>query len=90
MFVSEGIRLVLMIRFANPSGSLSRLSNLARLIALALLSFAFTFSAQAEVCPRPAVGSVVIAPHEIRSQNGVLRVSLSFRSSLEPTGEVRY
>jgi FtsP/CotA-like multicopper oxidase with cupredoxin domain len=90
MFVSERIRLVLMIRFANPSGSLSRLSNLARLTALALLSFAFTFSAQAEVCPRPAVESVVIAPQESRSQNGVLRVSLSFRSSLEPTGEVRY
>ncbi|HTC49482.1 MAG TPA: multicopper oxidase domain-containing protein [Candidatus Aquilonibacter sp.] len=61
-----------------------------RLTALVLLPFAFALGAKAEICPRPSVGSEVTAPHEIRSQNGVLRVSLSFRRSLEPTGEVRY
>jgi FtsP/CotA-like multicopper oxidase with cupredoxin domain len=46
--------------------------------------------ASAEVCPRPAAGSAVTSPYEIRSRNGVLRVSLSLRRSINSSGEVRY
>jgi FtsP/CotA-like multicopper oxidase with cupredoxin domain len=41
-------------------------------------------------CPRPIAGSEVIAPAEITSHNGVLQVALSLRSSLQPTGQLRY
>jgi len=43
-----------------------------------------------EVCPRPAAGSIVTAPKEIRSQKGILRVAIALRKSVEPTGELRY
>lgn len=41
-------------------------------------------------CPRPSPGSEVTAPAEIRSRNGVLQVTFSFRSSLDPAGELLY
>jgi FtsP/CotA-like multicopper oxidase with cupredoxin domain len=47
-------------------------------------------STSAYRCPRPAEGSVVTSPHEIRSHRGVLRVALALRSSVESSGEVRY
>jgi FtsP/CotA-like multicopper oxidase with cupredoxin domain len=53
-------------------------------------AFAAAQSKVAEVCPRPAVGSVVTAPQEIRSQNGVLQVALSLRSSTGSSGGTRY
>jgi FtsP/CotA-like multicopper oxidase with cupredoxin domain len=41
-------------------------------------------------CSREPPGSLIPAPTEIHSQNGVLRVSLSLRSSLGPAGDRRY
>jgi len=41
-------------------------------------------------CTREAPGSLVPTPPEIRSQNGVLRTSLSLRSSDGPAGDLRY
>lgn len=45
---------------------------------------------KAEVCPRPAQGSVVLEPEDLRSQDGVLKVNLTVRDEAEPDGTVRY
>jgi FtsP/CotA-like multicopper oxidase with cupredoxin domain len=67
----------------------------ARMLAFALLVGILNVpavgqSAGTEACPRPAEGSVVTAPKEIRSRGGVLRVALALRRSVETNGEVRY
>jgi FtsP/CotA-like multicopper oxidase with cupredoxin domain len=43
-----------------------------------------------EVCPRPAVGSVVPEPEDLRSKNGVLAVDLTVRNQKERDGSVRF
>lgn len=44
-----------------------------------------------EVCPqRPAAGSLVEEPAEVRGEGGVLQVELRYRDSFEPDGRVRY
>lgn len=52
--------------------------------------FALAQNVGTGACSRPAAGSTVTAPQEIRSQNGVLRVALSLRNSVGPAGELRY
>jgi len=47
-------------------------------------------SAPSDVCPRPEVGSSVAEPQDLRSQNGVLQVSLAFRNERTASGQVRY
>src|ERR1700722_4908866 len=42
------------------------------------------------ICPRPAVGSVVPEPQDLRSQHGVLRADLTIRNYREPGGAIRY
>src|SRR5271154_2835531 len=67
-----------------------------RVWACAVLVFAFgPVSAQAqksssEACPRPAAGSTVADPEDLRSQNGVLKVALSYRNYLGEDGHMRY
>jgi FtsP/CotA-like multicopper oxidase with cupredoxin domain len=41
-------------------------------------------------CPRPAAGSAVPEPEDLRSQNGVLKVDLTVRNYTEKDGSVRY
>jgi FtsP/CotA-like multicopper oxidase with cupredoxin domain len=41
-------------------------------------------------CPRPAPGSAVLEPEDLRSQNGVLKVDLTVRNYAEKDGSVRY
>ena len=42
-------------------------------------------------CPiRPAAGSIVGEPEDLRSAHGVLRVDLSYRSSMDETGETHF
>ena len=43
-----------------------------------------------EICPRPAVGSEVPEPPDLRSTNGVLKVELTYRNFRESTGRTRY
>jgi FtsP/CotA-like multicopper oxidase with cupredoxin domain len=43
-----------------------------------------------EVCPRPAVGSVVPEPEDLRSQNGVLAVELTVHNEKRKDGSIRY
>ena len=44
----------------------------------------------AELCPRPAVGSLVTDPVDLRSAHGELRLDLQIRNVSEPDGSVRY
>jgi FtsP/CotA-like multicopper oxidase with cupredoxin domain len=43
-----------------------------------------------DACPRPAVGSAVPEPEDLRSQNGVLSVQLTARNQREKDGSTRY
>jgi FtsP/CotA-like multicopper oxidase with cupredoxin domain len=43
-----------------------------------------------DICPRPAVGSVVGEPEHLRSENGVLQVNLTLRNDTDATGMPRY
>ncbi len=47
-------------------------------------------SRAAEVCPRPAPGSVIAEPEDLRSENGVLKVELAYRNYLDANGQMRY
>ncbi len=66
--------------------------KLALLLALAtaLRGVASAQVAGTGICPRPAAGSEVEAPREIRSRDGVLRVRLAFRNTVLPSGERLY
>jgi FtsP/CotA-like multicopper oxidase with cupredoxin domain len=44
----------------------------------------------AYVCPRPAPGGAVPEPADLRSHDGVLRVDLTIRNVVGPTGSKRY
>ncbi|HUJ31121.1 MAG TPA: multicopper oxidase domain-containing protein [Candidatus Acidoferrum sp.] len=41
-------------------------------------------------CARPAAASAVFNPSEVRSENGVLRVDLTYRNSVDSKGRMRY
>ena len=43
-----------------------------------------------EVCPRPAPGTVIPEPQDLRSENGVLQVKVTFRNELDASGHIRY
>jgi FtsP/CotA-like multicopper oxidase with cupredoxin domain len=43
-----------------------------------------------EICPRPAPGSPVQAPHDLRSHDGVLKLELAVRDERRPDGTIRY
>jgi FtsP/CotA-like multicopper oxidase with cupredoxin domain len=69
------------------------ISHSATFVSLFLvLSFvlASTVNSHAEVCSRFASGSEIASPHEIKSKNSVLDLTLSLRKSVETNGEVRY
>ena len=52
---------------------------------------AFAQARGLEACPsRPAAGSLVTEAEEVRSVNGVLRVDLDYRDSVEASGQKRY
>src|SRR3984957_297171 len=43
-----------------------------------------------DVCPRPASGSAVPEPEDLRSRNGVLSVQLTVKDQREKDGSTRY
>jgi FtsP/CotA-like multicopper oxidase with cupredoxin domain len=57
---------------------------------LACSSFLFSQNSNPEACPRPAIGSLLTSPPELRSVDGALTARLSFRTSLDPIGQPRY
>ena len=44
----------------------------------------------ADGCPRPAIGSIVAEPADLRSKNGVLRVEFDYRRSVDAQGQTLY
>jgi FtsP/CotA-like multicopper oxidase with cupredoxin domain len=50
----------------------------------------FAHADPVEVCPRPAVGSTVADPKDLRSENGTLRVELEYRSFVDTQGQARF
>ena len=52
-------------------------------------AFANTDAKDKEICPRPAAGSAVAEPQDLRSQNGVLKVELRYRSFRDAQGQMR-
>jgi FtsP/CotA-like multicopper oxidase with cupredoxin domain len=43
-----------------------------------------------QVCPRPAAGSVVADPEELRSENGLLKLELTYRNFKTADGRAQY
>jgi len=43
-----------------------------------------------EICPRPAVGSTVAEPVDLRSRHGVLKVEFTYRNFVDSNGQMRY
>lgn len=63
------------------------------IIAVLACSPAHTIAQQrsaTDFCPRPAAGSAVPEPAELRSENGVLEVELAYRNFTGADGETRY
>jgi FtsP/CotA-like multicopper oxidase with cupredoxin domain len=57
---------------------------------LLLLAATGERAAAAELCPRPAAGSAVAEPHDLRSRDGKLEVALTVRNVKEADGTLRY
>jgi FtsP/CotA-like multicopper oxidase with cupredoxin domain len=71
--------------------SMQKFRRLAWVAAFSLASsFLFALAPDREACPRPASGSLLTSPAELRSDHGSLTAALSFRTSLDPAGRVRY
>src|ERR1700684_1560109 len=47
-------------------------------------------NAAPDLCPRPAAGSAVPEPADLRSENGVLEVELAYRNFTGADGQTRY
>lgn len=47
-------------------------------------------ASQPEACPRPAAGSTVAEPEDLRAENGVLKVEFTYRKVLDERGLTRY
>src|SRR3984885_277970 len=60
---------------------------------LAALCFPFTAlgqGAERDICPRPRVGSMLPQPEDLRSENGVLKVELTYTNFRDAGGQMRY
>jgi FtsP/CotA-like multicopper oxidase with cupredoxin domain len=55
-----------------------------------LCLFAQAQTKEKEVCPRPAIGSTVEEPEDLRSDHGVLEADLIAQNAMEPDGAKRY
>jgi FtsP/CotA-like multicopper oxidase with cupredoxin domain len=67
-----------------------RFLPLKALVALALFSSAAFCQNFPGSCTRFLSGSVLSSPQDLRSQHGILEVNLSFRNSLDLSGQMRY
>ena len=87
-------------RYRNPAGQTCIDSGVTvtslKIWALAIAIFAigpiyaWAQSAAPDVCPRPAAGSAVPEPEDLRSENGVLKVELTYRNFVDADGHMRY
>ena len=71
--------------------SVQKFHRLAWVAAFSLASsFVFAQTPTQEACPRPATGSLLTSPAELRGDHGSLTATLSFRTSPDPAGHARY
>ncbi len=64
---------------------------LASLSAFCLVALpALAQSIEQDICPRPAVGSLVPEPADLRSENGVLKVELTYTNFRDARGQMHY
>jgi FtsP/CotA-like multicopper oxidase with cupredoxin domain len=75
---------------ATPPRTRVRLPISLILLCLGSATSAFTQSAKPEICSRPAIGSVVAEPKDLRSQAGVLEADLTLRNGPAANGQTRY
>jgi FtsP/CotA-like multicopper oxidase with cupredoxin domain len=59
-------------------------------VTVVALSFTHGLVRAESACPRPAPGSVVEEPEDLRSKNGVLEVRLTANDTAEANGAIRY
>jgi FtsP/CotA-like multicopper oxidase with cupredoxin domain len=63
-------------------------------LAVVLIAFSSTparaQNSPSEVCVRPAVGSAISEPADLRSRDGVLKVNVAFRNFTDANGQTRY
>jgi FtsP/CotA-like multicopper oxidase with cupredoxin domain len=60
---------------------------------LAILCFPSTAlgqGAEKDICPRPRAGSILPQPEDLRSENGVLKVALTYTNFRDASGQMRY
>jgi FtsP/CotA-like multicopper oxidase with cupredoxin domain len=60
------------------------------LAALCFHSTALGQGAEKDICPRPRVGSILPQPEDLGSENGVLKVELTYTNFRDPSGQMRY
>ena len=70
--------------------NLRRTFLIAALVCLVPTVVFATPSTAQQICQRPTPGSEVPEPENLASQNGVLKLELTFRNFIEPDGEVGY
>jgi FtsP/CotA-like multicopper oxidase with cupredoxin domain len=75
--------------FLSKMRSLQCLLGIVAMLGLASAA-AFAKNPSDEVCPRPAAGSTIPEPADLRSQNGTLKVELKYRSFRDANGQMRY
>ena len=65
--------------------------SLAAALSVVLLAYLPLNSQSAKnVCPRPAVGSIVEEPEDLRARNGILKAELTILNGPNPDGSIRY
>jgi FtsP/CotA-like multicopper oxidase with cupredoxin domain len=60
---------------------------------LAALCFPLTAlgqGAEKDICPRPRIGSILPQPEDLRGENGVLKVELTYTNFRDANGQMRY
>jgi FtsP/CotA-like multicopper oxidase with cupredoxin domain len=60
------------------------------LFSFAIVTFARATEPPRSACSRPAAGSAVLEPEDLRSRDGVLKVDLTIRNSTQADGSTRY
>src|ERR1700720_3221792 len=64
--------------------------NIVVLLSAECLSSSASAQTVLKICPRPSPGGLITAPKDVRSTNGRLELELSFQSSVESDGVMRY
>jgi FtsP/CotA-like multicopper oxidase with cupredoxin domain len=69
---------------------LEKLSIVLCFLPLAIAHRSLCAQSPHETCPRPAIGSVVDEPPDVRSKDGVLEITLTAMNAAQSDGSVRY